>query len=90
MMDPQETKLADEPRNHPFLWVIAFFFLVLSVPFYYPSGREPDFILGLPDWCWVTIFADTCFAATVAFMILFTWKEEETTKEPIDGNSSGS
>ena len=90
MREQQEFQLEDEPRNHPFLWVLAFLFLILSVPFYYPSGREPDLIWGLPDWCWVTIVADTCFAATTAWMILFTWKEPKSTKEPEDGNHSGS
>jgi hypothetical protein len=88
MIQPEE-KLHDEPRRHPWLWALALFFLFLSVPFYYPEGREPVLVWGLPLWCWVTLFADTCFAAVVAWMILFTWKEKAPEEDP-DGNNRGS
>lgn len=76
MIQP-EKQLRDEPRRHPWLWALALFFLFLSVPFYYPEGRPPILIWGLPLWCWITLLADTCFAATVACLILFTWKENK-------------
>jgi len=88
MPDP-EKHLDDEPRNHPMLWILAFLFLVLSVPFYYPTGREPQLLAGLPDWCWVTLLADIGFAATVAAMILRTWKEREGSKGSENGNGCG-
>lgn len=82
--------LEDEPRRHPFLWGLALLFLFLSVPFYYPSDREATLIAGLPDWCWITLLADFCFAATVACLILFTWKEPGSGERPENGNSRGS
>ena len=74
-MDPKKTT-SDEPRNHRLPWILAFFFLVLSVPFYYPAGRTPSTLFGLPDWCWITLLADLGFAITVAWMILRTWSED--------------
>lgn len=86
----KEGVLLDEPRRHPGLWGLALFFLILSVPFYYPEGRDPNVIWGLPDWCWVTILADLCFAITVAWTILFTWKERPAEEETDVGDRRGS
>ena len=65
----------DEPRRHPFLWAFAVLCLFVSVPFYYPDDRTPRIVYGLPDWCWITIIADTLFAIVVAYLILRTWSE---------------
>ncbi|MCA9411388.1 MAG: hypothetical protein KC940_17805 [Candidatus Omnitrophica bacterium] len=72
-MNHIENPVRDEPRRHPLLWVFALFCLFLSVPFYYPEGRAPTMIFGLPDWCWVTLIADILFALIVCWMILKTW-----------------
>lgn len=88
-MDDWDSKLEDEPRNHPFLWGLALFFLILSVPFYYPSGRTPVLIEGLPDWCWVTLLSDFCFAVIVGVMIHLTWKEKEPPGPDPNANSRG-
>ena len=72
-MNETQSPVRDEPRRHPFLWFFALVCLFLSVPFYYPEGRTPTMILGLPDWCWVTLIADTLFAAIVAWMVVKTW-----------------
>ncbi len=68
-------KNVDEPRNHPLLWVLAIFLLFLSVPFYYPEGRTPTLYYGLPDWCWITLFADTAFACLTSYLVLKTWAD---------------
>lgn len=68
-------RITDEPRRHPILWGLALVFLFLSVPFYYPSDREPVILWGLPDWCWVTLLANLAFAATVSVLVLCCWKE---------------
>lgn len=70
-----EELVEDEPRRHPFIWVFALLCLFFSVPFYYPEGRDPVLIYGLPDWCWVTLAADLLLAATVVHLILRTWSE---------------
>ena len=82
--------LRDEPRRHPLAWAAALFFLFLSVPFYYLTDREPTLILGLPDWCWITVFADLCFAATVAGLILRTWREDSGRTGSDHDGSAGS
>jgi hypothetical protein len=82
-------RLEDEPRNHPFLWGLSLIFLIFSVPFYYPAEREPAYLWGLPDWCWVTLLCDTLFAATVAYLILKTWKERTPAPERTDADSRG-
>ncbi len=89
-MSEPDLLLEDEPRKHPALWGLALFFLFLSVPFYYPAEREPALVWGLPDWCWVTLVADFCFAVVVAVLILFTWREKTPEKERDDGVDSGS
>lgn len=79
-MTPEELKrcvesIADEPRRHAFLWVLAVVFLLFSVPFYYPTGREPWILWGLPDWCWITLLSNVAFAATVSVLVLRHWEE---------------
>jgi len=78
-----QTRGVDEPRRHPFLWGLALFLLFLSVPFYYPEGRIPKLIFGLPDWCWVTIVADCLFALLTSYIVMKTWRD------PSEGDRTG-
>ena len=81
-MELPEHRRPDEPRRHLFLWAIALILLFISVPFYYPEGRTPTLVWGLPDWCWVTLIADFLFAVLTAYLVLNTWKEP-----PLDEDS---
>jgi hypothetical protein len=70
-------RVPDEPRFHPWIWIVYALLLAVSIPWYFPrEGPEPIW-LGFPRWVTVSLMADVAMAVFTAFVIHRYWGEED-------------
>jgi hypothetical protein len=69
----------DEPRLHPWVWLVYAVLLAIAIPWYFPAGNgvpEPIW-LGFPRWVTVSFGATVAIALFTAFVIGRYWDEDE-------------
>ncbi len=72
-----ESRLTDEPRRHPIVWVVYAMLYAIAIPWYWPEGYRGALIFGLPTWAAVSLAATLALAVWTAFVIHRYWNEED-------------
>jgi hypothetical protein len=72
-----ESRLTDEPRRHPIVWVVYAMLYAIAIPWYWPEGYRGALIFGLPTWAAVSLAATLALAVWTAFVIHRYWDEED-------------
>ncbi len=73
----KEVKPRREPIQQRWYIPLVLFFVVASVPWYWPQGVTGTIIAGLPLWIWVTIFCSAAISVVTATVALRHWDDDD-------------
>lgn len=72
-----DTRENDEPRYHPWVWLVYGVLFGASVPWYLPPSAEATTWLGFPLWVTLSLTATLGVALFTVFVIQRYWKDDE-------------
>lgn len=67
----------DEPRLHPWVWIVYGVLFSAAVPWYLPPAAEATTWLGFPLWVTLSLTATLGVAIFTAFVIHRYWSDDE-------------
>ena len=67
----------DEPRHHPWIWLVYVALFAAAVPWYLPADAATTTWLGLPLWVTLSLTATLGVAWFTVFVIHRYWSDEE-------------
>ncbi|WP_085524343.1 hypothetical protein [Tuberibacillus sp. Marseille-P3662] len=74
-----------EPIKQVKSWVILGIIIILSVPWYFPTGSYEPLFFGVPYWAFIVIGVSFILSAFINYVIKYQWNliedEEEQAKE---------
>ncbi len=57
------------------IWSMVILFMVISVPWWFVSGRSSETVFGFPDWVVYSFVVTLFFAIAVAWIISNHWNK---------------
>lgn len=73
----QEAKPRSEPTALRWYVPTILVLIVLSIPWYLPSGQVGTVVAGFPLWIWTALGCSLGIAILTAFAILRSWKDDD-------------
>lgn len=67
----------DEPRRHPWVWLVYAILFVAAVPWYLPAEAASATLFGFPLWVTVSLAASLSVAVFTVFVIERYWSDDE-------------
>lgn len=67
----------DEPRRHPWVWLVYILLFTAAVPWYLPADAAATSWLGFPLWVTISLAATFGVALFTVFVIQRYWSEDE-------------
>ena len=71
----------DEPRFHPWIWVVYVVLFAAAIPWYLPPGAQGTTWLGFPLWVTISLGATFTIAFFTVFVIRRYWGDDQHDKE---------
>lgn len=71
----------DEPRFHPWIWVVYVVLFSAAIPWYLPPGAQATTWLGFPLWVTISLGATFAIAFFTVFVIRRYWGDDQHDKE---------
>jgi hypothetical protein len=68
--------LADEPRRHPWVWLVYAILFIVAVPWYLPPETATTTWLGFPLWVTLSLAATLGVALFTVFVIHRYWSDD--------------
>lgn len=66
----------DEPRKHPWVWLVYAALFAAAVPWYLPSEASRASWLGFPLWVTISLSATFAIACFTVFVIRRYWSDD--------------
>ena len=73
----REIKPRREPLDKRWFLPSVLVLMVISVPWYLPSGFVGRLYGGLPVWIWIALVCSVLLAAITSFVALRSWRDDE-------------
>ena len=71
----------DEPRFHPWIWVVYVILFAAAIPWYLPPGAKATTWLGFPVWVTISLGATFSIALFTVFVIRGYWGDDTEDRE---------
>ena len=71
----------DEPRFHPWIWVVYVALFAVAIPWYLPQSAQATTWVGFPLWVTISLGATFAIALFTVFVIRRYWGDDENNTE---------